>query len=35
MSDCNGRDTDCNIIRRASEQTSSWFPITRELGESA
>ena len=35
MSDCNGRNTDCDIIRRASGQTSSWFPITRELGKSA
>jgi hypothetical protein len=33
-SDCNGRNTDCNIIRRESGQTSSWFPITRKLGKS-
>jgi RNA-directed DNA polymerase len=33
MLDCNGPDTDCNIIGRESGQTSDWSVNTRELGE--
>jgi hypothetical protein len=35
MPNCNGLDTDCNIVRRESEQTSSWSSITKELGQAA
>ena len=32
--DCNGPDTDCNIIRHESEQTSDWSNLAREYAES-